>query len=147
MDSTTPLSYQNPPAATPTVSPIILIIYLAVIALMIVAVWKVFTKAGKPGWAAIVPIYNTIVMLQIAERPVWWVLLFLVPVLNIVIAFIVYIDIASKFGRSTLFGVFGLTLFPFVGWPMLAFGNAQYQGAGAPPAGPTDPGMPAPPAA
>lgn len=56
-----------------------MIIYLAIIVLMIASMWKVFTKAGKPGWAAIVPIYNIIVLLQIVGRPTWWIILFLIP--------------------------------------------------------------------
>ena len=49
----------------------IILIYLAIVLLMIASMWKVFTKAGKPGWAAIVPIYNTIVLLEIVGKPIW----------------------------------------------------------------------------
>jgi chromate transport protein ChrA len=67
-----------------------LILYLAIIVLLIASIWKIFTKAGQPGWAAIVPIYNFVVMLQVAKKPVWWILLFLIPVVNIVIMIIMY---------------------------------------------------------
>jgi hypothetical protein len=108
-------------------SVIILFIELAIFVLIIAGMWKVFTKAGQPGWAAIVPIYNIIVLLQIGGKPVWWVLLFLIPVVNIVIAVLVGIAIAKNFGKSDAFGV-GLGLLGFVFYPILGFGDAQYQG-------------------
>jgi len=103
---------------------VITIVYLAIVVLSIVALWKVFTKAGEPGWAAIVPIYNIIVLLKIAGRPAWWLLLCLL----IIPIFIVYIDVARKFGKSTLFGL-GLAFFGFIFFPILAFGDAQYNPA------------------
>jgi len=109
------------------------IIQIAIAVLVIVALWKVFAKAGKPGWAAIVPIYNTIVMLQVAGRPVWWILLLLVPIVNIVILFIVMIDLAKNFGKGVGFGI-GLALLTFIFLPILAFGDAQYQGSSSEPA-------------
>lgn len=91
--------------------------------------WKVFTKAGQPGWAAIVPIYNAIVLLQIAGKPVWWLVLFFIPLVGIIVAFVVMISLAAKFGKGTGFGI-GLTLLGFIFFPILAFGDAQYQGSG-----------------
>jgi len=89
------------------------------------------TKAGEPGWAVLVPIYNIIVLLKIAGKPTWWFLLFLVPVVNLVIGIMVAIAVAENFGKSTGFGI-GLALLPFVFYPMLGFGDAVYQGgAGA----------------
>ncbi len=104
------------------------IIYLAIIILMIASMWKIFEKAGKPGWAAIVPIYNIIVLMEIVNKPVWWVVLFLIPIVNIIIAIIVYIELAKVFGKDTGFGI-GLVFLGIVFFPMLAFGDAQYQGA------------------
>lgn len=115
----------------------LLILVFAV--LMIVVLWKVFVKAGKPGWAAIIPIYNIIVLLEIAERPIWWILLMFVPIANIVVEIIVILDVAKKFGKSVVFAIFGLILFPYVGWTMLAFGKSVYQGAAAAPVAPTVP--------
>jgi hypothetical protein len=106
---------------------IILFIELAIFILIIAGMWKVFVKAGQPGWAAIVPIYNIIVLLQISGKPVWWILLFLIPVVNLVIAILVGIAIAKNFGKSDAFGV-GLGLLGFVFYPILGFGDAQYQG-------------------
>ncbi|HVW41195.1 MAG TPA: DUF5684 domain-containing protein [Amycolatopsis sp.] len=109
----------------------IVLIGLAFAVLMIAAMWKVFTKAGQPGWAAIVPIYNTIVLLRIAGKPWWWVLLMLIPLVDIVLLFIVYIDLAKSFGQGTGFGVL-MVFFPYVCVPILGFGSARYLGpAGA----------------
>jgi hypothetical protein len=101
------------------------VIYLAVIILMIVSMWKVFTKAGQPGWASIIPIYNMIIMLQIANKPLWWIILFFIPIVNIVIAIITNIAIAEKFGKGAGFGI-GLSFLGFIFFPILAFGDAQY---------------------
>ncbi|SDI47320.1 hypothetical protein SAMN05192558_104305 [Actinokineospora alba] len=98
---------------------------LAIIA--IAGLWMVFKKAGRPGWWAIIPIVNVFVTIKIAGRAGWWILLFLIPIVNVVIAIIVSIDLAKKFGKSAMFGVFGLFLFPFIGTPMIGFGDAQYQ--------------------
>lgn len=137
---------------------IILVIALVVVVAMLIAVWKVFTKAGKPGWAAIVPIYNAYILTEIAGRPGWWTLLMFIPYVNYVILLLISIDIAKAFGKSTAFGVVGLWLFGPVGYAMLGFGSATYQGprptnlaaapAGAPaPAAPSvQPVAPVPPA-
>jgi len=105
-------------------------IYLVVIAFFVICFWKIFTKAGKPGWAAIVPIYNIMVLCEIAGKPAWWVILFLIPCVNIVIMFIVYIALAEAFGKSAGFGV-GLALLGIIFFPILAFGSAEYIGVGS----------------
>jgi hypothetical protein len=97
----------------------------------IVALWKVFVKAGQPGWAAIVPFYNVYVLLKVAGRPGWWLLLFLIPVVNWVISIVVSIDVAKAFGKDVVFGVIGLWLFSFIGYLMLGFGDATYKGPAA----------------
>lgn len=104
----------------------ILIVYLAILLLAIISMWKIFTKAGEPGWAAIVPIYNAIVLLKIAGKPAWWIILMLIPFVNIVIMFMVCINLAQNFGKSTGFGI-GLALLGFIFGPILAFGDARYQ--------------------
>jgi len=101
-----------------------LIIWLVVI----LAFWQVFVKAGKPGWASIIPIYNIYVLLKIAGRPGWWLILYLIPVVNWVISIVVSIDVAKAFGKSAAFGVVGLWLFSVIGYLMLGFGDATYQG-------------------
>jgi len=60
-------------------------VYLAIVVLILISMWKIFTKAGKPGWAAIIPIYNIIVWLEIVNKPVWWIILLCIPFVNIVI--------------------------------------------------------------
>jgi len=110
---------------------VLIIVWLAVAVFLFASLWKVYTKAGQPGWAAIVPIYNLIVLMRIVGRPWWWILLLLIPIVNIVVLFIVYIDLAKSFGRSTAFGV-GLVLLGIVFLPILAWGPATYRGPAAP---------------
>jgi hypothetical protein len=98
---------------------------------MIIALWIVFTKAGKPGWACIIPIFNVIVLLEIVGKPWWWVLLMLIPVVNIIVAVIVEHNLSLSFGKGAGFTV-GLILFPFVFFAILAFSDAVYLGPGGP---------------
>jgi hypothetical protein len=104
------------------------LIVLAVMVFLIAAFWKVFTKAGQPGWAAIIPIYNAIVWLRIAGRPGWWIILILIPIVGFVIAIMVSVDLARKFGKGAGFGL-GLVFLGFIFYPILAWGSAQYSGA------------------
>ncbi|MGB8332455.1 MAG: DUF5684 domain-containing protein [Polyangiales bacterium] len=100
---------------------------LAIAAFYIYSLWKVFEKAGKPGWAAIIPIYNVVVMLEIVGRPIWWVFLFLIPVVSFVVMIIVSIDMSKSFGHGALYG-FGLAFLSFIFLPVLAFGSDTYRG-------------------
>jgi Family of unknown function (DUF5684) len=100
---------------------------LVIILVMIAALWKIFTKAGQPRWAAIVPIYNLIVLLNIVGKPLWWIVLFMIPVANIYAIFSVAIGLAKSFGKSTGFGI-GLILLSVVFYPILAFGSSRYLG-------------------
>lgn len=109
------------------------IIMLAVSVFSIISTWKLFKKAGKKGWASIVPIYNTIVLIEIAELPMWYIALFFVPIANIYAMFKIYIEIAHKFGKSTGFGV-GMVFLNVIFIPMLAFGKAEYKGGNGVPA-------------
>ncbi|MHB8859155.1 MAG: DUF5684 domain-containing protein [Thermoleophilia bacterium] len=102
------------------------LVYIAVIVFLITALWVVFTKAGYPGWGAIIPIYNTYLMIKIAGKPGWWLVLMFVPIVNIVIEIMVALGIARNFGKSTGFGI-GLILLSFIFYPILAFGSATYQ--------------------
>ena len=109
---------------------VILVIYLAIIVFFVAAYWKIFTKAGEAGWQAIIPIWNIIVLLRIIGRPWWWILLFLIPLVGIVIAIIVAIDLAKSFGKGGGFAV-GLILLGIVFYPILGFGSATYVGPAA----------------
>jgi uncharacterized membrane protein len=117
-------------SAPPHISPVVWICYFAVIILLIAAMWKVFSKAGHPGWACIIPIYNLYIMCKIAGRPGWWVLLMLIPFVNFIIAIILLVDISKSFGKGVGFAL-GLLFLGFIFWPILGFGSAQYQGPSA----------------
>lgn len=114
----------------PQISPVVWICYFAVIILMIAAIWKVFSKAGQPGWASLIPIYNLYIMCKIAGRPGWWVLLMLIPLVNVIIAIILLVDISKSFGKGVGFAL-GLLFLGIIFWPILGFGSAQYQGPAA----------------
>jgi len=103
------------------------VLWLAVMVVAIASLWVLFQKAGKPGWAAIVPIYNTIVMLEIAGKPIWWIILLFIPLVNFIVGIIVVVALAEKFGKGVGFAL-GMIFLPFIFFPILAFGDAQYRG-------------------
>lgn len=109
---------------------VFLLIYLVIIIVVIAGFWKMFTKAGQPGWAAIIPIYNSYIMCKIAGRPGWWVILLLIPYLNLIFWIILMVDLAKSFGKSIAFAV-GMILLSFIFIPILGFGDAEYQGPSA----------------
>jgi hypothetical protein len=110
---------------------IVLILEIALFAVIIAGLWKAFEKAGQPGWAAIVPIYNIYVMTVIAKKPAWWIVMLIIPIVGIVFAILLMIEIAKQFGQGAGFGV-GLALLGFIFWPILGFGDAKYIGGGTP---------------
>ena len=101
------------------------IFYLAVIIFFIGAYWKIFVKAGKPGWACIIPIYSGIVMLEIIKKPLWWFFMFFIPFVNIYYAIVATNELSKAFGKDTGFTV-GLVLLPFIFYPILGYGSAEY---------------------
>ncbi|MCP4147147.1 MAG: signal peptidase I [bacterium] len=103
------------------------ILPLILLAVVFIGMWKAFEKAGKPGWACIIPIYNIIVMLEIADKPVWWILLLFIPGVNLIASILISISIAEKFGQGTGFAL-GLVFLGFIFWAILGFGDAKYQG-------------------
>ena len=105
---------------------IVWVIYLVLLVAMIAGLWGIFTKAGQPGWASLIPIYNGIVLLQVAGRPIWWILLMLIPCVGFVVAIVVALDVAKNFGKGTGFGI-GLAFLPFIFYPVLGFGDAVYR--------------------
>ena len=116
-----------------TISPAIWLLGLVWLILVVVGFWKVFTKAGQPGWAAIIPIYNVLVQLRIIGRPWWWVLLWLfVPIVGWIVYIIMMLDLAKSFGRGVGFGI-GLILFPAIWGLILGFGDSKYVGPAAGP--------------
>ena len=108
-------------------SPVSTIVGLLIALFLIVAMWKVFTKAGQPGWASIIPIYNLYIWCKIVGRSGWWVLLMLIPFVNFIIMIILCIDLAKSFGKGAGFGV-GIAFLGIVFLPILGFGSAEYQG-------------------
>lgn len=105
----------------------ILLVYLGLIVLWLASMWKVFAKADQPGWAALVPIYNAYVMLKIGDNPGWYLLLMLVPLVNLYAFGKMYVGIARAFDKGIGWGV-GLWFLPFVFFPLLGFGDATYHG-------------------
>ncbi|HVQ44121.1 MAG TPA: DUF5684 domain-containing protein [Candidatus Saccharimonadia bacterium] len=99
-------------------------------AIILAGMWKIFTKAKQPGWAVIIPIYNTYILLKIIGRPWWWLLLLLIPIVNIVLGIMMYHELAKSFGKGVGYTLL-LLLLPFIGFPVLGFGSAQYQGPAA----------------
>src|SRR5438105_12218673 len=81
-------------------SPLSMIVGLLIALLLIVAMWKVFTKAGQPGWASIIPIYNLYIWCKIVGRPGWWILLMLIPCVNIIVG--ISITRIHQPGRPTI---------------------------------------------
>ena len=108
-------------------NPVFIICWLAIIIFIIAAQWKVFVKAGQPGWACIIPIYNIYIMTKIAGKPGIWTLWCLIPIVNIVFVIWLYNMISKSFGHDEGFTV-GLLLLGIIFWPILGFGNSKYLG-------------------
>src|SRR5204863_9551957 len=107
-------------------SPLSMIVGLLIALLLIVAMWKVFTKAGQPGWASIIPIYNLYIWCKIVGRPGWWIILLLIPFVNIIVGIILCIDMATSFGRGVGFGIC-LALLGIIFCTFLGLVSVKYQ--------------------
>ena len=103
----------------------VLIFVLALCAVLIISMWKIFVKAGRPGWAALIPFYNSYCEFDIAFGTGWMFLLGFIPCVNFVVMILLYFKLAKVFGKGTGFG-FGLLFLPMVFFPILAFGDAEY---------------------
>lgn len=103
------------------------LILLAVCLLVVVSLWVVFVKAGEAGWKCLIPIYNMYVLLLISGKPGWWLILLFIPVVGAVFQLLSMLSLAERFGRGALYGV-GLFLLPMIFFPLLAFGDSQYEG-------------------
>jgi len=108
-----------------------MICWLAFVILIIAGFWKTFVKAGQPGWASIIPFYNIYILLKIAGRPGWWLLLFFIPFVNIIVSLVVAIDVGKSFGKDALYSIILLWLLSAIGYLILGFGSAEYQGPAA----------------
>ncbi len=100
---------------------------LLIAILQIAGMWRVFEKAGQPGWLAIIPIANLYIMMKIGGKPGWWLLLLLVPIANFVIVIWTLNMVSKSFGKDEGFTV-GLLFLSFIFWPILGFGNSKYVG-------------------
>jgi len=109
---------------------VMLLISLLIAVATIAGMWKTFAKADNPGWAAIIPIYNVYVMIQIGDNEWWWLLLLLVPIVNIYAQYKIFKGVSEAFGEG-LGITLGLFFLPFVFFPILGFGEFEYQGAPA----------------
>lgn len=103
------------------------LILLALVVLVIASLWVIFTKAGQPGWASLIPVYNLYVMLQIVGKPAWWLFLFLIPVINLIPSILLNFDLARSFRKGPGFAL-GLIFLPMIFLPILAFSDATYAG-------------------
>ena len=106
---------------------LVLIFILLFLALEAFFLWKVFTKAGHPGWACLIPIYNTYILIKIAGKPGWWLILLFIPLVNLIISIILQIAVAKAFGKGVGFAL-GLIFLAFIFYPILGYGSAQYKG-------------------
>ena len=104
---------------------LIILFSFTVAAFYVFCAWRIFEKAGKPGWAALIPIFNTLIELEIVQRPLWWIFFMLIPGVNLVITVIIIFDLAKVFGKDNGFA-FGLLFLAPIFIPILALGNAVY---------------------
>lgn len=138
-DTTTLNSGASAAAGFALFSGVLIFIWLAVVIVAIVAMWKVFEKAGVEGWKAIIPVYNSWTLAEIAGKPGWWglvPLVYLIPVIGwifgwiavLVVYVIIALELAKRFGKDTTFAILWLIIFSLVGMLMLGFGDAKYSG-------------------
>jgi len=133
----TPTSDGSPNAVSTAILIAIGLLLLALVVLSIIGLWKMFVKAGRPGWAAIIPIYNSWVIFEMAGKPGWWALvglLYIIPIVGfigaivaLVLSVIAMLELAKRFGKSPVFAIFGLVLFSGIGFIILGFGKAEYE--------------------
>jgi hypothetical protein len=127
-----------------------ILFYLGFLIVYAIGAWKMYEKAGQPGWACLIPIYNFYVLCKIVGRPGWWVILLFIPFVNVVIWIIVALDLAKSFGKGTGFAI-GLIFLSVIFIMILGFGDDRYVGPAAAPGGMalgggTPPPPPPPPA-
>ena len=103
------------------------LIGLVVAVLVLVGMWKAFVKAGKPGWGAIIPLYNLYCLFDMSFGKGWMFLLMIIPVVDVVVLIMMYVKLAKAFGKGGGFAV-GLIFLPFIFMPILGFGDAEYSG-------------------
>ena len=100
------------------------------ILIIVISQWRIFTKAKQDGWKALIPIYNTYIVLKIIGKPWWWLIMLVIPIINIFFAFALSHHLAKSFGKGMGYTLL-LFFLPIIGYPMLAFGDATYKGPSA----------------
>ncbi|MEU4016863.1 MULTISPECIES: DUF5684 domain-containing protein [unclassified Microbacterium] len=105
------------------------LIALVFYVLVVIGLWKVFTKAGYPGILAIIPIVNVIFLVKIAGMSGWLALLYLIPIVGFIFGIIVAVKLGERFGKGGLFSFFLLFVFPYIGYLILGFGDSRYREA------------------
>lgn len=119
--------YYNVSAESASVSPVVWVVYAIIMIVELAALWKLFVKAGKPGWAVLIPIYNVLVMIEIAKKEWWYILLLLIPFVNFVVSIMITVAFVKAYGKDNAFAVLTIFFAPIM-YPILAFGDSQYQG-------------------
>ena len=102
------------------------LIMLVIAVITIAGCWKMFAKAGQPGWGILIPIYNQYLMIKVAGRPGWWLILMFIPLVNLIMSIVVAVDVARNFGKGIGFAL-GMFFLPFIFYPILGFGSAPYR--------------------
>ena len=100
---------------------------VAILTLTVIAAWRVFVKAGQPGWGVLIPFYNLYLICKIARRPGWWIVVLSIPIVNLLFVLFLALDVAKAFSKSVGFGI-GMFFLGVVFVPILGFGSAQYNG-------------------
>lgn len=121
---------QQDDAASGLITLITLVFQLALTVALLAAMWKIFVKAGLPGWGALIPFYNTYLMLKLVGRPGWWLVLLFIPFVNLIVGIIALFDLARSFGKGAGFGL-GLLFLAPIFLMILGFGDARYVGPAA----------------
>jgi hypothetical protein len=104
-----------------------MIFLLAIVGFYLYCYWRIFEKAGRKGWEGLIPGHNVVEIFEMVGRPGWWFFLLLIPIANFVISIMIIFELAKAFGKDTGFG-FGLLFLSFIFLPILALGDAEYQG-------------------
>jgi small-conductance mechanosensitive channel len=110
--------------------------FVILLVFAVVVMWRIFQKAGRPGWAALIPVYNTWVLFEISDKPGWWSLICIavsfipIPIIGSIVVIILYVlamlELAKHFNKSSVFAIVGLVIFSIVGFAILAFSDAKY---------------------
>lgn len=123
---TAPIAFSMTTLLLSSLTSLLLQIFLLFVIIAMEAQWKIYKKAGKEGWATLVPIYNIVVLLEIVEKPVWWILFLMIPGVNIIFAIWITNLLSKRFGKEESYTI-GLLILPFVFYPMLGLSKVEYR--------------------